>query len=195
LQTNSASLSNQIANAGGSSKLTDDQFNELLKLRGEVGVLRRQTNELGELEDENRRLHEQMNAAQNPPTSAEQDREQAIQKMTDAKGYVLGFILYANDHNGQFPTNWDQVSAYTNKLQNVSGTNDFEIVNQGAINEYAIGTNGNSIMLIKSPAWLSSDGNWVKAYGFVDGHAQINVEPTEGFDAYEQQHMVAPPNQ
>jgi RNA polymerase sigma factor (sigma-70 family) len=195
LQTDNASLSNQLANAGGSSKLTDDQFNELLKLRGEVGVLKRQTNELGELENENRRLREQMNAAQNPAISKEQEKEQAIQKLNDAKGYVLGFILYANDHNGQFPSNWDQISAYTNKLQNVSGTNDFEIVNQGAINEYAIGTNGNSIILIKSPAWLSSEGKWVKTYGFVDGHAQINREPPEGFDAYEQQHMVAPPNQ
>jgi hypothetical protein len=195
LQTDSASLSNQLANAGGSSKLTDDQFNELLKLRGEVGVLRRQTNELGELENENRRLNEQMNAAQNPALTEEQEKEQAIQKLNDAKGYVLGFIMYANDHNGQLPTNWDQISPYTNKFQNVSGTNDFEIVNQGGINENAFETNAHSIMLIKSAAWLSSEGNWVKAYGFVDGHAQINKEPPEGFDAYEQQHMAATPNQ
>ncbi len=195
LQTDSASLSNQMAAASGSPKLTDDQLNELLKLRGEVGVLRRQTNELSELENENRRLREQLNTPQNPPASEEEHKVQAIQILTDAKGYALGCILYANDHNGQFPTNWDRISSYTNKLKNVSGTNDFEIVSQGAINEYTIGTNGGSVLLIKSAAWLSSSGTWVKAYGFVDGHSQINREPPEVFDAYEQQHTVAAPNQ
>ncbi len=45
LQTNNASLSNRIAAIGDASQLPTDQFNELLKLRGEVGVLRRQLDE------------------------------------------------------------------------------------------------------------------------------------------------------
>jgi RNA polymerase sigma factor (sigma-70 family) len=48
LQTNSEIFSNQPANVGDAKKLPDKQFNELLKLRGEVGVLQRQLDELAE---------------------------------------------------------------------------------------------------------------------------------------------------
>ena len=42
LQTENESLSNQLAMAGNSKSLSDEQFNELLKLRGEVTRLRQQ---------------------------------------------------------------------------------------------------------------------------------------------------------
>ena len=42
LQTDNESLSNQLATAGNSKSLSDEQFNELLKLRGEVTRLRQQ---------------------------------------------------------------------------------------------------------------------------------------------------------
>src|SRR5450432_2370754 len=45
LQTDNQSLSNRLASVGDSQKLTDDQFNELLKLRGEVSRLRQQASE------------------------------------------------------------------------------------------------------------------------------------------------------
>lgn len=69
----------------------------------------------------------------------------------------------------------------------------YEIINQGPLNADELGANGSSIILIKSPAWLTSNGKWVKAYAFADGHSEIKAEPAEGFDAYEQQHMVPPP--
>jgi RNA polymerase sigma factor (sigma-70 family) len=46
LQTDNESLSNRLAAIGDSKKLTDEQFNELLKLRGEVTLLRREKNVL-----------------------------------------------------------------------------------------------------------------------------------------------------
>jgi len=46
--------SNLLAQAG--SPLPDDQLRELLKLRGEVGLLRKQTNDLFKLQAENRQL-------------------------------------------------------------------------------------------------------------------------------------------
>ncbi len=56
LRTDNESFSNRLAAAGDAKKLPDEQFNELLKLRGEVGVLRQQTNELGKLQQENLQL-------------------------------------------------------------------------------------------------------------------------------------------
>lgn len=46
LQAGNASLSNRIIEIGGAKKLSAEQFNELLKLRGDIGVLRRQLDEL-----------------------------------------------------------------------------------------------------------------------------------------------------
>jgi hypothetical protein len=49
LQTGHENLSNRLATAGDSKSLSDDQFNELLKLRGEVTRLRREKNVLPEI--------------------------------------------------------------------------------------------------------------------------------------------------
>ncbi|MES1180352.1 MAG: sigma-70 family RNA polymerase sigma factor [Verrucomicrobiota bacterium] len=45
LQADSESLSNRLAGIGEARKMPDDQFNELLKLRGEVGVLQNEAND------------------------------------------------------------------------------------------------------------------------------------------------------
>ena len=50
-------LSNLVAQASRSQSLPDDQSRELLRLRGEAGVLRRQTKELETLRAENRQAH------------------------------------------------------------------------------------------------------------------------------------------
>jgi myosin heavy subunit len=63
LKADNENLSNAATQAKSSQSLPDEQFTELLKLRGEVGVLRQQvdglrqqTNELGKLQEENQRL-------------------------------------------------------------------------------------------------------------------------------------------
>jgi RNA polymerase sigma factor (sigma-70 family) len=48
VQTDNESLSNHIAEIGDAKQLSETQFNELLKLRGETGVFRRQLDELAE---------------------------------------------------------------------------------------------------------------------------------------------------
>jgi len=48
LQTDNAELSNRLTQISDAKKISEDQFNELLKLRGETGVLRRQLDALAE---------------------------------------------------------------------------------------------------------------------------------------------------
>ncbi len=57
LQADNENLSNRLATAGDAQALSDKERTELLKLRGEVGVLRRQTNEIERLKQENQQLH------------------------------------------------------------------------------------------------------------------------------------------
>ena len=62
--------SEQTSPANHPQKLADDQFHELLRLRGEVGVLRRETNKISGLREENRRLQDALlSRSANPESS------------------------------------------------------------------------------------------------------------------------------
>ena len=63
LQAESDRLSNLVAQAEGARILQTDQAQELLRLRGEVGMLRRQTNDIGKLRAENGQLRSALNTA------------------------------------------------------------------------------------------------------------------------------------
>src|SRR5262249_40613501 len=56
LRAENERLSNLVAGAAYKPSLSNEQFGELLRLRGEMANLRRQTNELGKLRSETRRL-------------------------------------------------------------------------------------------------------------------------------------------
>lgn len=64
LEAENERLANLVAQEANTRSLSDDQFNELLRLRGEVGMLRQMTNELGSLRAENQKLR-----SATPPTS------------------------------------------------------------------------------------------------------------------------------
>ena len=59
-------LSNLVARANISQSLSKNQFSELLRLRGELGVLRNRNRELERLRDENRRLRSAQGSSQEP---------------------------------------------------------------------------------------------------------------------------------
>jgi hypothetical protein len=64
-------LSNMVAVAEGSQAAVKEQLNELLKLRGEVGSLRRVTNELGQVKADNQRLKASLASAGGQNTTGE----------------------------------------------------------------------------------------------------------------------------
>lgn len=75
IQADHARLSNQLANASQSGSLAKDQVSELMRLRGEVGQLRNQKNDLDKLRAENRQLRSAPNPrpAAQPEAAAEQE--------------------------------------------------------------------------------------------------------------------------
>ena len=75
LKTESENYSSRLAAVDDSKRLTDEQFNELLRLRGEVGILHQQTNDVENVREENRRLRAQF-AAENQNEISEDDRFQ-----------------------------------------------------------------------------------------------------------------------
>jgi RNA polymerase sigma factor (sigma-70 family) len=124
--------------------------------------------------------------------SAEASREAAIQKMSDAKQGVLALILYASENQGQFPTNLTQAAAFLKDGFGDEIATNFDLVCPPS--QTNIESPSTTIVLREKKAWQSLRGNWVKGYGFADGHVEIHSEPNGDFVDYEKNHTVLPPN-
>jgi RNA polymerase sigma factor (sigma-70 family) len=191
LQTDNESLSNRLAAAGGSKSLPDDHLSELLKLRGEVGALRRQTNEA------DRKAHA---AEQNLATVlSAKDQFQAHQHNAENAMKMVGISLrlYSGDNGGQFPTNLLQLTSelgpYTNTWT-LGGIDlwSFDFVNAGAVSL----EHPNMVALRERLARQAPDGTWQRIYGFADGSVQTATSYDGNFDAWEKANTYSlPPNQ
>jgi hypothetical protein len=152
-------------------------------------MLRQRTNELGNLQASLENSLARAAASQQSNSAAEQQRQLAIARINTSRGLAIELIMYASDHQGQFPTNFDQVGAYTNQFPE-NTTNGFDIVYQGSQDQM---TNSANVIVVQSDAWPTVEGKWAKAYGFADGHAEVHVEANGDFSDFEQRHSVPPP--
>lgn len=185
LSADNERLSNLLANA--SSSVAPDQAREILKLRGEVGGLRSQLAEASK-QEKTKSLVPQQSAAQDP---AEEQKEVAIAKMGYTKGWMMAFMQYADEHQGEFPTNFDMAASFLGGWTNANLVPEqFQIVYQGSRNAL---TNPQSVIVMREKdAWQALDGGWLRDYGFADGHSEIHKAADGNFQPWEAQHMIAP---
>lgn len=136
LEAENERLSNLVAQVNKTAVPPGDQARELLRLRGEVGVLRQQTNELGRVRQENRRLSQAVDESETNQVFVE---DQLIVRQTHAVDAITTLLQaiknYATNHDGQYPGNLEQLTtagdlAATNLAGNL-GPSDFEF-GQGA---------------------------------------------------------------
>lgn len=196
LQTDNESLSNRLASAGDSKKLPDEQFNELLKLRGEIGVLRSQAGQLGKVREENQRLRTQNSATQNQPVQISPDEQFKLQEWhtIDTMKYVgLAMRIYSGDHNDALVTNFDQITQTKLYETNSPGSialDNLEFMNVGLLS-YA---QPEMIMFREKNPRRTLNGQWVREYGLVDGSVQTIYSDDGNFSDFEKKHSP-PPNQ
>jgi RNA polymerase sigma factor (sigma-70 family) len=198
LQTDNQSLSNRLASAGDSKKLPDDQFNELLKLRGEIGLLRNQIGEIKKLREDNAETHKALAEAIQefkslPSPEQALFNKKRIEAVNNSKQIELAMKMFANDNNGAFPTNLIQVVGDSNILP-AKWTNiidNFELVNVGMADSQF----PNAISIREKNARQSPDGHWERVYGLADGSAWYQNSNDGNFDEYEKQHQIPPQNQ
>ena len=169
---------------------------ELLKLRGEVGMLRGQATRARSAEQENDQLRPALAKAQ---SSADQLAFKQLEENTvnDMKQLGLGIRLYAGDHNDVLATNFDQFISNLPMKTNANGTvafrsgnelANFEFMNVGLVNERMPDT---LIFREKVPR-RTPDGKWTRAYGFADGRVVTQVSDDGNFGDWENQHTVPP---
>jgi RNA polymerase sigma factor (sigma-70 family) len=189
LQSDNESLSNRFAGVGAAKKLPDDPNNELLKLRGEVGVLQRQANEANEKAQV---ADQKLKAALSAQVQFTAHETETINNM---KQLGLAMRVYATDNNGQFPTN---VESLQNKLppQNYGDYFKFEFANVGVARSVNNPEHANMPELRERIAHQAPDGTWQRIYGFADGSVQTATSYNGNFDAWEKANTYSPsPNQ
>jgi hypothetical protein len=188
LTAENARLSNLVAQANNSA--APDQSKELLKLRGEVGVLKGQLAAAATLQERTRRAAQ----AKSEVDPVEQQKQISIVKMGYTQGWMQALLHYASQNQGLFPTNFDQAVSFLPdevKGETNLAPDQFEIVYQGSMNEI---TNPQAIIVIREKeAWQTSDGGWVRDYSFADGHSEIHKAVDGNFQNWEAQHMIPPP--
>jgi Sigma-70, region 4 len=192
-QTDNENFSNRLAEIGDAKKLSDEQFDELLKLRGEVGVLRRQLEEAGNLREENQQLRAQAATRQtstNQISSKDLFRLQEWHTINALKEVGLAMRIYAGDHNNQYATNFDQL-AYALVVTNFEGNislGAFEFMNVGLVDD----TMPQMIISRERNPRRTPDGIWEREYGLADGSVQTQSSDNGNFDSYERQHSPQP---
>lgn len=193
LQTDNQSLTNRLASVGGSKKLSDEQFNELLKLRGEVGVLLQQVGEIGQLKTENRQLSVQVSNEKNQTNQLSPRDQFELQRFhaSDAlKQLCLAMTMYADDNNSQYATNFDQLNHYLNGDTKINGIpiSSFEFVNIGLINK----KHPKMIELREITFRRTPWNQWQREYGLVDGSVLDATSDDRNFEAWEKANTYSP---
>jgi RNA polymerase sigma factor (sigma-70 family) len=199
MQTDNKIYSNQLANVrlanAGNSKtgqtLSADQSNELLKLRGEVGVLQRQANEASQ----KARIAEQ-NLATTLSATAQFESHQIATKNA-AKQVGLAMRVFSMNHENQFPTNLVQIKNELGGSFVIGGIDlfSFDFVNAGAVkvHDQTFIEHPNTVQLRERLACQTPDGTWTRVYGFVDGRVVTATSYDGNFDAWEKVNTYSPP--
>jgi RNA polymerase sigma factor (sigma-70 family) len=179
------------ARASGAADLNQDQLRELMRLRGQVGVLKEQLGKAKKPPETRVAIH----GEQASEDTIGLQRQIAMAKMNYAKQWMVAFLMYGGDHQHACPTGFDQAAEYwtvasKDEPETNLSTNQFQVLYQGAFN--AITNPAQTIVVAEVEPVQGADGGWFKAYGFADGHAEFHKEADGNFIPWESQHIQTP---
>lgn len=191
-------LTNQLKAAAAKP---DPEHLELLRLRGEVGLLQGVRQENEQLKAQRDRLAQQVKkeseeqqANEEKQQAQEQAKQVAIAKMNFVRRRGLGLILFAQKHGGELPTNLAEAASYATATDAERATADqygiqsdqYELMYHGPLKLSDIKNPANTILLRETqPQPAPSGTGWVRAYLFADGHSEIHFSPDGDFTAWE----------
>lgn len=203
-------LTNGVAQAADTSNHAADYSAELAQLQALAAALCSQQNQLSNhlwnsrvsagtrllaSEDSNLTNHSEVISAitRGPRSKAN--------RLNDARAFTAAMQHYADDHQGAFPSSLDQVTSYLPRALDekpgswdngpVSGTNNFEIVYQGGINELANIPLRRVALIRERQPWLTPDGKWARTYGYADGGVET-VTSDDNFQSWDALHIIPP---
>ena len=118
------------------------------------------------------------------PAEEESFQQESVARMNQSKQWALASIMFADDHRNQLPDNFEQLKTYVRSLS----SSNWEIVSGGNMNSFVNPSQNSRIIILREKeSRQSPDGKFVKAYAFVDGHAELISSPDDDFAALEKQ--------
>ena len=217
----------------------DDYTAELEKLRSEAERLRKHTNELAKQLAENRRARPLPRAAMPTALSitiardvvsdsnSEEYKEQLYRiasaaphslpltnnrTMDDARHLSSAVGKYAREHQGEFPSSFDEAAPYfyevqaqqdeeTRKLESSLPPkqqesllpSEFEMVYQGSLKELTSIPDQVVALLRERQAWPTPRGKWARIYVMANGFVKV-VESDDNFQSWDAEHIIPPPS-
>lgn len=196
LRAETLALSNRVAAAASAPAQNQAQMSELLKLRGEVGLLRNQAGQAAQMRAENQQLQARANAPSPAAPPAEITPEdlfmlKEMHVQNAMKQLALAMKIYAGDNADKFATNFDQMKdliGTTNFAGNV-GLDDIEFMNAGVVNDAM----PEVIIFRERAIRAKADGRLHRIYGLADGSVRTitggnNSGEDADFAEYEKQH-------
>lgn len=159
---------------------------ELLRLRGEVAVLRRQAEDSSQ---KARTAEEKLAAALSAQAQFSGFQTAAVNA---AKLVGLARRMHAGDNHNQYPTNlWEITNELGNATFNICGIDlySFDYFNVEAFRS----GHPNAVETRERIARQAPDGTWQRIYGFADGSIQIANSYDGNFDAWEKANTFIAP--
>ncbi|HTB84478.1 MAG TPA: sigma-70 family RNA polymerase sigma factor [Candidatus Sulfotelmatobacter sp.] len=192
LQNDLAMATNRLAGAALDLAKNNGNDRELLKLRGEVGVLQRQTEEANQ-----KAMTAEQKLAEALSYKAKFTKEEGT-AVNNMKMLSLAMRLYAGDNDGVFTNN---LLLMTNELGNsfaavLQASYEFDFVNAGAVKlnpkDGTIIGPDNSVQWREHIARQAPDGSWDRTYVFSDGRVIVANTIDGNFDAWERANTYLP---
>jgi hypothetical protein len=183
-------LSNLVAQATA-APAAESQRLELARLRGEADRLRGETNRLAAKGGE--RLEVWQKLGYSPEYYYGERGKISEGKEKDAAILAVVLTRYLAQHRGEGPPSLDQLPpdlAPDHRLS-LTGTNEFEIVYNGAEDELPNVPVGMVAVIRERQPWLAPDGQWARVYGMLGGIPET-VESDDNFQSWEAEHIVVP---
>jgi len=188
-------LSNEVARLQPAARLSDEEWRELLRLRGEVGESRRQTNVMRELRDENRHLRDRADSGtEQPARMSEAELEEALAVETLEAGRAIARELpralqrYAQAHTNAMPADFSELRRYfPSDFGRMTGLLLFQFVRDAGPEH------DDALMLREIGARKGADGKWRRVYTMTDGRVFEAASEDAEFAAWESGYGIRPP--
>lgn len=191
--TQNTKPSAQLGQAPLSEPTSQSENRELLRLRDEMALTRR---ELEKLRAENPKLRESLAVAEQNSVKLtpiqEQEKKLGGAKLNFMSDWLGAFKRFA-DEKGRFPASLDEARPYLPQ-----GANQLEWETFGLkVDDYEIPTfardpaakSEDTIVLRETQPHQNSEGSWARGYGFADGHSEVHCEQDQNdFAIWEQKH-------
>ena len=116
--------------------------------------------------------------------------------MDDARHLSSAVRKYASEHQGEFPSAFDQVGPYLNvgfyKDYEPPQTSQFEMVYQGSLSELTNVPLQAVALIREQQAWPTPGGKRARIYVMAAGEVRV-VESDDNFQSWEAEHIIPPP--